>query len=66
MKIEQEENTKPKVNLKQHQRFTRQVPWGLIRKIVIVGILGGMVYYLANNLPSNQAPETDGFEVEVY
>lgn len=65
MKIEQDDNNIPKVDLKQHQRFQRQVPWALIRKIIIVAVLGGMIYYLAKNIPSNQAPETDSIEVEI-
>lgn len=51
-------NQKPKINLKRHQRFHREVPWALIRKIVIVFILGGLIYYLANYLPLN--PSDDG------
>ena len=35
---------KPKVNLKQHQRFRREVPWALIRKMVIVAVLIGLIY----------------------
>ncbi|MFK8036790.1 MAG: hypothetical protein AB8B74_00760 [Crocinitomicaceae bacterium] len=63
MKIDQ--NDRPKINLKQHQRFRREVPWGLIRKIVIVSVLSGMIYYLVNNIPSNQISRSDGIEVEI-
>lgn len=59
------EEDKPKVNLKQHQRFKREIPWALIRKIVIVGVLGGMIYYLANNIPTEEVDIIDGVEVEV-
>ena len=56
---------KPKVNLKQHQRFRREVPWALIRKMVIVAVLIGLIYYLVNNLPSNQSIDNTDFEIEV-
>ncbi|MDX1349415.1 MAG: hypothetical protein R3279_04170 [Putridiphycobacter sp.] len=60
-----EETTKPKINLKRHQRFQRQVPWALIRKIVIVAVLGGLVYYLMENIPSKQKQAQGASEIEV-
>ncbi len=60
------DNQKPKINLKQHQRFKRQVPWGLIRKLVIVSILGGLMYYYIQNLNQNSANQQfDTIEVEI-
>lgn len=55
---------KPKINLKKYQRFRREVPWALIRKIVIVAILGGLIYYLANRPPQNHSMDDSDIEVD--
>jgi len=61
------ENSEPSINLKQHQRFKRQIPWGLIRKLVIVGMMGGMFYYLMNGLQDNKksVESTKDYQIEV-
>ena len=61
------EDHKSKLDLKQHQRFKREVPWGLIRKIVIVGVMGILVYYLIQNIENTNKPteNQNGFEVEI-
>ncbi|MFD1553084.1 hypothetical protein DNU06_12200 [Putridiphycobacter roseus] len=59
------DSEKPKVNLKQHQRFRREVPWGLIRKLVIVAVLIGLTYYLIDNLPATQQVNAESFEIEI-
>jgi hypothetical protein len=59
------EKQKQDINLKKYQRFQRKVPWGLIRKIVIVAVLGSMIYYLMNNLPPKQKQAEGASEIEV-
>jgi len=60
-----EQSEKPKVNLKQHQRFRRQVPWALIRKLVIVVVLIGLFYYWMNSLPPSETNNSSEIEVSV-
>ncbi len=67
MKISKPNGEQPQINLKQHQRFKRVIPWSLIRKAVLALILGGLIYYLMNALPKNEPienPET-GIEIEI-
>ncbi|MFK8045278.1 MAG: hypothetical protein AB8B72_07275 [Crocinitomicaceae bacterium] len=61
------ENSGPKINLKQHQRFRRQFPWGLIRKLVIVATMIGLFYYLMNTISDSKKPDNnpDSYEIEV-
>ena len=67
MKTDFPEHQKPKINLKQHQRFKRVVPWALIRKTVVALAMAGLIYYLFQNLPQRSSTENEekGITVDI-
>lgn len=54
-------------NLHRFQKHQREIPWALIRKIVVVTILGGLIYYMINDSNSIQPVQqsTTEFEIEI-
>lgn len=55
-------SNKPEINLRQFKRFEKQMPWGLIRKIVLFGLLGYAVYYSMNSLERNTEIKLDNLD----
>ena len=56
-----EEEEKPSINLKRYQKYQREIPWGLIRKLILFGILFWLMYYGFSNLEGNK----EEFNIEV-
>ena len=65
MKTDEPNGNRSRIDLKQHQRFKRVVPWALIRKVVMATVLGGLIYYLTSQLPQKQQDTPSGIEVEI-
>ena len=60
------EDEKPEINLKQHRRHKRTLPWQFVIKVVMGITVVVLLYYFAKTLlfePKNEAPVDDEIEV---
>ena len=58
---------KPEIDLDRFRNHKRSIPWALIRKIVIVSVILGLLYFFKDLMQKKKdvPPETDGIEVEI-
>lgn len=60
-----EEENKYGLNIRRHKQHNRKIPWTLIRKIVIVLILIGLLYYLRSTLNDETEIDLEGVGIEL-
>jgi hypothetical protein len=58
---------KPEIDLNRFRSHKRRIPWVLIRKLVIVSVILGLLYFLKDLIEEKKVvqPKPEGYEVEI-
>jgi hypothetical protein len=58
---------KPEIDLNRFRSHKRRIPWVLIRKLVIVSVILGLLFFLKDLIEDKKVvqPKPEGYEVEI-
>jgi hypothetical protein len=58
---------KPEIDLNRFRSHKRRIPWVLIRKLVIVSVILGLLFFLKDLIEDKKVvqPKPGGYEVEI-
>jgi hypothetical protein len=57
----------PEIDLNRFRSHKRRIPWVLIRKLVIVSVILGLLFFLKDLIEDKKVvqPKPEGYEVEI-
>jgi hypothetical protein len=53
------------INLKQYKKHEKKFPWALIRKIIVVALMFGLLFYLSRTVMSKPDPKSNEIKIQI-